>query len=456
MYQKTIESSPGVDFNTPALRRKRSLRFLKDKLAHWAVAIGGLGVIAAITLIFFYLVYEVAPLFKSASMTPVSTWSQTIDETRPSLYMSMEEQGEIALGINRSGELNFSSTQTGLETARFYLPLPANTEVLTLANDPADSRMMVAGLSNGQAIVFKIDHKISWPNDKRVITPVVDYPYGEQLLDLSDTAIDQITIGDESNQLFIGGISNDKLVSIAFSKEENFLTEEVTLEQKAVKLPAIPGIPKQLLIDPDQRWLYIQMVGDEMAILNVANLNRPFVHSVTDLTTDNAKVTEIQFLLGGSSLLIGDDSGLISQWFLVRDDDNNWSLQRIRDFKLSDNPVATIQSEFRRKGFIAADTEGNVGIFYTTAGRTLITRQLVDGPINQMAISPRSNYLLINGQGETQFLKIENDHPEVSFSALWEKVWYEGYENPEYICSHQPLTMTSNPSSALCHYRLVL
>ncbi|OED42048.1 phosphate ABC transporter permease [Endozoicomonas sp. (ex Bugula neritina AB1)] len=434
MYQKTIESSPGVDFNTPALRRKRSLRFLKDKLAHWAVAIGGLGVIAAIMLIFFYLVYEVAPLFKNASITSESTWSQTVDNTTlPALYMSMEEQGEIALSINKRGELDFRSTRTGLEISRFKLPLPANTEVTTLSGDPADSRIMVAGLSNGQIIVFKYDHKISWPNDKRVITPVVDYPYGNQPLDLSDSAIDEISIADNSSQLFISGISNGKLVSTAFSKEENFLTEEITLEKQSVKLPAIPGAPKQLLIDPDQRWLYVQMVGDEMTIVNIANLNRPFVHSVTDLTFGDAKVTDIQFLLGGSSLLIGDDSGLISQWFLVRDEANNWTLQRIREFKLSDNPVTSIKPEARRKGFIAADTVGNVGIFYTTAGRTLITRQLLDGPINQMAISPRSNYLLIDGQGEARFLKVENDHPEVSFSALWDKVWYEGYENPEYI-----------------------
>lgn len=433
MYQKTIENSPGVDFNTPALRRKRSVRFLKDKVARWAVAVGGLGVIAAITLIFFYLVYEVAPLFKSASVTPQSTWTQSIDEDKPSLYMSMEEQGEIALSINSLGELDFRSTRTGEERSRFYLPLPAGAEVAALANDPDDSRLMVAGLSNGQAIIFKYDHKISWPNDQRVITPVVEYPYGEQPVELSGNAIDSITLADNSRQVFLGAVSNGVLVATAYSKQENFLTEEVTLEQEPITLPALPGKAVQLLVDPDQRWLFIRLAGDEMAIIHIGNLSQMYLHSVTDLTTDDSSITNIQFLLGGASLLTGDESGLISQWFMVRDDQNEWSLQKVRDFKLADSPVTLIEPEHRRKGFLAADAEGNVGIFYTTAGRTLIKRQMVDGSINQMAISPRSNYLLVDGQGDVQFLRVRNEHPEVSFSALWQKVWYEGYEQPEYI-----------------------
>ena len=27
---------------------------------------------------------------------------------------------------------------------------------------------------------------------------------------------------------------------------------------------------------------------------------------------------------------------------------------------------------------------------------------------------------------------MENEHPEVSFSSLWSKVWYEGYTEPQY------------------------
>ena len=74
------------------------------------------------------------------------------------------------------------------------------------------------------------------------------------------------------------------------AKEENFLTEEITLEEIPVRLPTIQGTPTELMIDPDQRWLYVQSQGDEMTIINIANLSKPFIHSVTDLTSDDANV----------------------------------------------------------------------------------------------------------------------------------------------------------------------
>lgn len=55
LFKSTMDqSSPParIDFNTPAMVRKRRVRALKDRLTHWYVAIGGLAVLAAITLIF--------------------------------------------------------------------------------------------------------------------------------------------------------------------------------------------------------------------------------------------------------------------------------------------------------------------------------------------------------------------------------------------------------------------
>src|SRR3546814_7880144 len=58
-----------IDFNTPELQRKRRIRALKDRLTRWYVLVGGLAVLAAITLIFFFLAYVVVPLFQGADLT---------------------------------------------------------------------------------------------------------------------------------------------------------------------------------------------------------------------------------------------------------------------------------------------------------------------------------------------------------------------------------------------------
>ena len=48
-----------------------------------------------------------------------------------------------------------------------------------------------------------------------------------------------------------------------------------------------------------------------------------------------------------------------------------------------------------------------------------------------MAISPRSNLLIAAPQdGLITAHSLDNKHPEISWSALWAEVWYEGYEEP--------------------------
>ena len=67
----TTQSPPKtsrVDFNTPAMQRHRAARHFKDHLTRWYVAVGGLGVIVAVLLIFLYLLYEVLPLFGGAEI----------------------------------------------------------------------------------------------------------------------------------------------------------------------------------------------------------------------------------------------------------------------------------------------------------------------------------------------------------------------------------------------------
>lgn len=58
-----------LDFNTPALQRKRRRRALQDRLARWYVSVGGLAVLGAITLIFFYLAQVVLPMFQGAELS---------------------------------------------------------------------------------------------------------------------------------------------------------------------------------------------------------------------------------------------------------------------------------------------------------------------------------------------------------------------------------------------------
>ncbi|MCK5477499.1 MAG: phosphate ABC transporter permease, partial [Methylococcales bacterium] len=77
------------------LTRHQRWRLIKDNLAGKGVVIGGLGVIAAIVLIFFYLLYVVFPLFESADAGSVDQYNVPELTSGKTLLLAMEEQNEI-------------------------------------------------------------------------------------------------------------------------------------------------------------------------------------------------------------------------------------------------------------------------------------------------------------------------------------------------------------------------
>src|SRR5690606_6788974 len=94
--------------------------------------------------------------------------------------------------------------------------------------------------------------------------------------------------------------------------------------------------------------------------------------------------------------------------------------------------ITQILPEERRKGFLALDSNGTLGVFHSTAHRTLLKEQVAEGTA-VAALSPRATRLLVEANGRLQSFVVDNPHPQISWSALWSKVWYESYPEPDYI-----------------------
>ncbi|HSH26968.1 MAG TPA: ABC transporter permease subunit, partial [Wenzhouxiangella sp.] len=139
------------------------------------------------------------------------------------------------------------------------------------------------------------------------------------------------------------------------------------------------------------------------------------------------------------SIVAGTSAGRLSQWFLVRDEnedagDNVFHLARVRDFDPHPGAITAIQPEYARKGFAAVDSSGHLGIHYGTSARTLLLKRVSKQPLVAVGISPVNNRIIVEDDtGQLTELDLWNEHPEASLKALWGKVWYEGRSNPEYV-----------------------
>ncbi len=431
MNQKTPPER--IDFNTPELQRKRRIRAFKDRLTRWYVLVGGLAVLAAITLIFFFLAYVVFPLFKGAhlnteqALTPA--WMQ--DAGKP-LMLGLEEQNLVGMRISDKGQVLFFDTQGGAELARVDLPIPAGTTVASIGRDQPGSPLTLIGLSNGQALAFRNSYKITWPDNKKTITPLIDYPYGQapMVLDPQGRALEHVSLNLNDTTLVVAASTGAELHVLKLAQEENMMTGETTSEETRIQLPKMTETVKAIFIDPRQQWLY---VINGRAQADVFSLRDNSLNGRYKLLEDgNAEVTASTQLVGGISLIIGSSTGNLGQWFMARDPDGELRFKHIRDFQMGKSPVVQIAAEERRKGFIALDASGQMGVFHSTAHRTLLVEKVADGA-GIMALSPRANRIFVEEGGKLLPIELDNPHPEVSWSALWEKVWYENYEKPSYV-----------------------
>ena len=436
MPEQTIENSV-IAAKSKSARRRRNWREFKDRLARVVVTGGGIMVIVAIVLIFFYLLYVVVPLFNSAELRSENQFSQVPTKN---VHLTLDEYNEVALSLDENASLRFFDAHNGSEISTVELPVPPSNTVSSFSAGTASTGVFAYGLDNGQAIVFQEAFKISYPQGtQRLITPEILYPVGEELVvvDPQGQPLEMLTIQSYDDQTTLVALTADKrLVMSRITKDVNFLDEtDFTLENETIEIPLESRSPvSKIRLDIDQRELYVIHADGNIAYYDVQNADQARLVQLVMAVPEEVSITSVEFLTGGISLLVGRSDGQIDQWFPVRDAENNYSIQRIRSFADQDSPIRSIAPEQSRKGFLALDDAGNLGIYHTTAERNLLVENILTDANATIALSPRANGLLtVAANGDTRFYDIENEHPEVSWHSLWEKVWYESRSEPEYI-----------------------
>jgi phosphate transport system permease protein len=442
--------------NFTQAERLQIWRTAKDIAAKYGVAVGGIGVIIAIALIFFYLLYVVFPLFIPASIEPEADYSLNSMAQGKTVRLAMEEQNEIGVRFNDKGSAYFFSVETGRpngEFPEFHIDLAGDETVSSFAaGDPA-SKVVVYGLDDGRAWVLQHDYKVTYPGDTRLITPRIVFPVGEEPLhvDPQGQALELIAAQLDEESATVAALTSDgRVVLTHLFKEESFLMEEVTWESvQAVLDPNLDSIDF-ILIDKQQRHLYLANNNGLLSFFDIRDKESPRLLQHLAVVERGKRLTELKFLNGDLSLLAGDSDGGISQWTAVRDAANNPVLTKIRVFDEQTAPITQIAPEQLRKGFLALDAGGTLAIYHSTAHNLLLKKKLDMSEPAALALSPRANAAIVQEkQGPVHFYFIHNEHPEVSWSSLWSKVWYESYSKPRYIWQSSSASNDFEPKFSL-------
>lgn len=416
--------------------KRRRIRSLKDKTSRFGITAAGYGVVFSLALIFLYLFYEVLPILKGAEITPVTHYEtvQATHEETP-VHVLIERYQELGVNFSQQGQIRFFQLNSGSERLQTTVSLARSDKLVSFAAGEFLGGLVAYGSQSGKVQLVRPDYSLSFPDDQRHITPSIAYPYGEEAIQLDPQGAAIVHLGvQESTRgqpaaLLVGYTDEQRWVLAKVSTRANLFTGQTKQHIERSRITDFAVEPRFIRVDKDFRNLFVAE-GSRLHYFDISQFSQPKLLQTVEL---GEAVTALEFLVGSVSLIVGTEAGTLSQWFPVRDEQNNYTLEHIRSFQQHPGAITAISPEYTRKGFLAGDSAGYVGVHYATSSRTLLLQQVAQQPIEKLALSPVNKALLTLSGAQVSYASLWNQHPQLSFKALWNRVWYEGRSDPEYI-----------------------
>ncbi len=420
---------PQVEFT---LQQRDRVRQLKDRLARYAVTIGGVGVLFALALIFLYLVMMVLPIFSSAKIE--QSGGQAATFASEPYAISVDNYGKHAFVATLKGQIYFLDLVADAKIADDVMPTPQlqfqlPTEPSAFYKMPASSGWLAYADTFGQITALQPEFSVDFSSQgKRVAAKVRHYSSKPILLEPAGKAITQLAISIQARSAVFAGLneSNQLFIHTEINAAGNAKAKVI---KQTFPTPITDVISMKMT--PDGQFLYI-LTSTELLVAK--NLNGQFsIREAVDVSRGepNSDAVGMTLLAGAQSLLIQHESGVVSQWFDVLKDTVR-QLTFIRDFDF-EQPNKLIVSDYYRKGFYAFSDTGNITNYQTTSKEKSFSQTILSSAPNVVAISSNENVLLSYADGQIERFLVDNSHPEVSFSSLWNRVWYEGYPEPQFV-----------------------
>jgi phosphate transport system permease protein len=401
-------------------------RLVADRVARWVVSAGGLGIIVSILGILVFILVEVWPLLASAQVT-VSR-QVTLPGPPTGALLSDEHRTHVA-ALGNDGRIRLIRLSDGRVVATEDLLAGSLTDMQVAPGSTA----LTASTRDGRVVIAPVAFRVSFEAQSRVVTPEVTDPVMLEL-DPQHRPLRSFAaqIDEDGGATAAAALADGTLAVVRRSKTENEMTGETT-ESTERATAQIPYQVTHLVLDASQQNLFGGTEGGEILWWR---LQEGQIGEIQVSSAGTSPVTALSLLIGGRSLVVGQQNGAISVWMAVAHTDEEQNdhprMTRIRDFPAQPGPVRLIAPSPRRKGFLALG-DRQLGLYYSTSDRTLWTGPPPLQGARALVATPKDDGALLAGSGKLAALEIRNRHPEITWHALFGRVWYEGADRPEHV-----------------------
>lgn len=294
----------------------------------------------------------------------------------------------------------------------------------------------------------------------KVALPLFFSPTAEKLTDLSPELQSLVATGDnyrqqqrdlgENGRIAVQLLDTGAIEVQHTAVEKDLFGNEKTNQQRYQLHDQLPGEISYLCLGRKGQNLYAGTSNGWLLRWDISGSEGRLVDSI-EAFPDRRKITALTTVLGDTSLAVGDAKGQLTTWMPVTkpgsgDDKQLTLIHHLPGLKQA---VAGIVASPRDKSLAAYDSQGTIRLVHMTSERLLMELK-AGGAIVAAAFGDRGRQLAVRtADQKVTGWKLDIPHPEVSLSTLFGKVWYEGYDKPEYVWQSSAATDDFEPKMSL-------
>jgi len=406
-------------------------RLFADRSARYFVTLGGWAIIFSILAILFVIVAEFIPLFKSPSIVLEGTISASGES--PPLGVGLDEYREVAYLVDASG-IHFYSLAKYEPLPSSSLPELAGAQIVSVSS--SESNFLALGLSDGRALPVQVafENKYSADLTRTVLPRLVPEP--PVALRQDGQPVEHIYhLEKEKGYSLATTVGSGRVAVVRVEKRKNLMggvTRKTSRD--SFSLP-IKGKISAMVFHGVENAVFVGTTSGQILRADLDHLSDPSAIQVIGKTNKpEIGVAAMNFLLGDYTLIMADSTGGIGSYQWLRQEGEKTRLQKIYDLDAHPAAAHLFASSLRNKGFITGGGEA-VKVHYGTTGETQLTVPHPSGAsFAALALSPKADAILAaDANGKMFHWTLENPYPQITFKSVFEKIWYEGYERPEYV-----------------------
>lgn len=462
-----------------------------DLLSQSVITVGGIGTIVAVSMVGLFLVWVVAPLFLSPRWEESAVASSVHRDTGQPAYWGVDEYGVLRWAVFPDGGFELIRLHDG---GRVYSKSLAPNRTPTACSYANQTGILLLGFEDGWVQSYELRWRTSYPEaselppalaglatgaaaawEDGVIERVSEGAFRFQRLEVSEAVGIAASTGPVLALDQTGELANLKAVVWTQGSEggseyvllrggRDFLTQKATLRRQVLSVPAPDTAPDYLRLN-DLGDLLFAVWSDGHAIrYRLEGEGAPMLAEQLDLLeAPERRVTALDWLIGGTTLLVGDDAGRVFGWFSVRPEGVEPGLDdvgpdgmrtvRAKDFGAEvGKPVRVLASAQRSRLFLAGHEGGLVRVVYAVSETQLGRLEGFLAPDESMlgaVFTPQGDGIYIWGRDRLHHWRMDEAYPEASLRSLFLPVWYEGYTKPEYMWQSSSASDDSEPKLSM-------